>query len=221
MKTSGTEGMSVAIAPPAEPKRAAEPENLFIQFARLASDAQPIQAFAEKYGSLDGSTEPLGKWVAEIEAVNMAIRLWLDLERARGRKIDEGVTSAFPPPPDHVLGERVSDVGEMIADLFSETGWSVDVAGRFGMLHELARKGVERRATVRLQAEYSNLTFTAVPIGETLAGRVWLQLSRAVSERWVLRACQQCGTPFRLTDPRGMYCSPACKVAASRARRQK
>src|SRR6187397_2004346 len=117
--------MSVAIAPPAEPRRAAEPENLFIQFARLSSDAQPIQAFAEKYGSLDGSTEPLGKWVAEIEAVNMAIRLWLDLERARGGKIDESVTSAFPPPPDHVLGERVSDVGEMIDDLYSETGWSV------------------------------------------------------------------------------------------------
>jgi hypothetical protein len=220
MEDPGNE-VKITIVPLTKLKRSVEPENLFLQFARLPDHAQAMQEFADKHGTLSGEEEEVGQWTNEIRSMNLAIRLWLDLERLCGIAIADDLSAEYPLPSDNDFGISIVDAENLVGDIYSDTGWAPNVLGRFGLLRDLVSKGIEGHVVVKLDANYDDLTFKAVPVGTTLGGRIWLQLSRAVSEQWVLRNCKQCRTPFRLTDPRGLYCSPTCKVAASRARRPK
>jgi hypothetical protein len=203
---------------PTGTKPADEPDNLFIRFALLDQDPRNIQAFAKRYGALV-EAESAGQWPEEIASMRRAISVWLELRRLRGEEAEAQLIELFPQTGELLVGQ---DAGEMFADLFPAVRWPPAVLALYVELHELCRRGTRGgRTGVLLTMDLEGLRFTPEPVGKDMFGRVWLQLARAVSENWRLRICAQCGTPFRVTDVRAMYCSATCKVAASRARSTK
>ncbi|WP_043644120.1 hypothetical protein [Caenispirillum salinarum] len=204
-------------------KRAELPENLFLRFMCLEPTRKSFQGFANLYGTLDcGVEEPVSAWQSEREAFRKAVFLWQFIEGTTGipAREDEDILGMFPDLFD-ALEDEVVDAGVLALELFPKAGWTVEALGAHSMLHGIVSDRLRDRMEANLVSDFDRLSLRAEPFSVCTAGKMWLQLTNAVNEKWKLRKCHWCRTPFRLKDPRAMYCSPSCKTSAIRARRAK
>jgi hypothetical protein len=219
---------------------------LFRTFAEVQPSEDGVIHFANKYGALGGiyrqaialkeedgkwaglgSGETLTAWKHEIAEIRRMLTYW-DAARARDTQTLRGVI--------HWDDSRVRFQDSDAADEIASARYRPDVLKAFRAGDVIApafwylqscvnRKLTEHKVVARLLWDPRLTALSVRVVPSSLIGCIWLQLAKAIEGNREYRQCENCKLWFEIGGSRTArsdkrFCSPTCKAAANRKKRQ-